>query len=105
MAGELFYQITYLSWKTLSNSNWLYHYSFLISFDEFTIRPNLDLGQQLSPPGYQAPVKKASQSINERQEGQAGEKRVVREEEQKKTWILFVKFRIIGFEPSVFSQS
>ena len=36
--------------------------------------------QQLSPPGYQFPVKKSSLCGNERQEGLAGGRRVVREE-------------------------
>ena len=34
----------------------------------------------MSPPGYQAPVKRASRCGNERQEGLAGGKRVEREE-------------------------
>ena len=37
----------------------------------------------MSLPGYQALVKKASHGVNERQEGLAGEKRVVRRRDEK----------------------
>ena len=41
--------------------------------------------QLFSPPGNQAPVKKASQYRNERQDGLTGGKRVVREREKQKS--------------------